>query len=496
MKKNVFLFLIFICIPFFFKGCSKGLEKNTLRVGIHTFPASLNPVYVTDETSQAVVNKIFHSLFYYDSRGTLKNGLVSRCHLKNKGKEIIIELKENIFFSNGCEMTADDLVHTINLLKDRRFKYPYAANISFIKEVKRIDKTGCTLILNKKTAVWKNYLTFHILNAQELKNVKPEDFRHMRLSGCGYYKIKEIKEPQRIVLELKTPAENPSLYSFIEYQVIKNTGSAPLKLLNDEIDICELQPETVAAYRNIEKWQKKFTISNYTKFGYTYLVFNLKSSAVNRDTRKFFYNVLTCGDFIDKFLAGRGEKVKTPFLLLNRKIDAAAFKTAPPKELTRLKVLTNSESKLRKDFVLFLKKELKPYNIHLEPLFLEYHTFLHYLKNSRFDIAVSAFLVEIDYDMKDIFYGGAAFNYATLNNPHMNALLDQGLTETDIEKREDIYRAAHKIWLTELPLVPLFNLYYYIGISRNIPVPPEVYELVGSTGDFLFNIEDWIRSVD
>jgi ABC-type transport system substrate-binding protein len=105
-------------------------------------------------------------------------------------------------------------------------------------------------------------------------------------------------------------------------------------------------------------------------------------------------------------------------------------------------------------------------------------------------------MMDIDYDMKDIFYGEAAFNYAALNNSHMNSLLDQGLSETDSEKREEIYRSAHKIWLSELPLIPLFNLYYYIGISRNIPVPPDAFELVGSTGDFLFNIEKWKKSAD
>jgi ABC-type oligopeptide transport system substrate-binding subunit len=203
---------------------------------------------------------------------------------------------------------------------------------------------------------------------------------------------------------------------------------------------------------------------------------------------------LTCGDFIEKFLAGRGEKVKTPFLLLDSRISAAKFQVDNPQKDIRLKVLTNSESKLRKDFVLFLRSELKPYRILIEPLFLEYHSFLQNLKDHRFDVAVSAFLMDIDYDMKDAFSSASFFNYANFKNPGMDSLLDRGLQELDDEKREKIYMAAHEAWLNELPLIPLFNLYYYIGVSRKIPVPDQTYRIIGGSGDFLFNIEKWVRN--
>jgi peptide/nickel transport system substrate-binding protein len=159
----------------------------------------------------------------------------------------------------------------------------------------------------------------------------------------------------------------------------------------------------------------------------------------------------------------------------------------------RVRVLTNSESKIRKEFVLFVRNELKAFNIFIEPLFLEYHTFLKYIKSSRFDIAVSGFLLDIDYDMKDIFYSGSYFNYAKFQNPEMDVLLDRGLREFDPVKRKAIYLKAHDIWLKELPLLPLFNLYYYVGISNRIKIPDTVSTLVSSESDFLFNIEAWPR---
>jgi peptide/nickel transport system substrate-binding protein len=283
------------------------------------------------------------------------------------------------------------------------------------------------------------------------------------------------------------------MYATIEYIVVSDTLLAPLKLISDELDICELQPQHKDAYSNINEWQRKFTVLKYQKFGYTYLVFNLKNSRLTRNVRRIFYNLLIHGDFLDRFLKGKGERVFTPFLLLNHKVKIEKLPIRPLENPLRVKILANSESKLRKELILFLKNELKPFNIHISPLFLEYHTFLRYIKKSRFDMAVSGFLLDIDYDMKDIFYSDSYFNYAGFNHPEMDRLLDNGLRELNPAKREAIYLNAHNIWLEELPLIPLFSLYYYVGVSKKIKIPDTTSTLVGSESDFLFNIKQWTK---
>ena len=167
------------------------------------------------------------------------------------------------------------------------------------------------------------------------------------------------------------------------------------------------------------------------------------------------------------------------------------LKTTPLETPIRLNILTNSESKLRKQLVLFLREELKSFNIQLQPVFLEYHTFREYLKKGRYDIGVSAFILDIGYDMTDIFSRDSYFNYAHFRSPEMDALLRQGLRELDPGKRREIYLNAHRLWLEDLPLIPLFNLYYYVGVSRHIGIPSMRVEIVGSVGDFLYNILEW-----
>ena len=78
--------------------------NETLRIGIQNFPAAVNPLYAMDEISQSIVNKVFDSLFYFDSSGKLQNGLVESYRFHDNDKKITVRLRKNVFFSNGNEL--------------------------------------------------------------------------------------------------------------------------------------------------------------------------------------------------------------------------------------------------------------------------------------------------------------------------------------------------------------------------------------------------------
>jgi hypothetical protein len=99
-----------------------------------------------------------------------------------------------------------------------------------------------------------------------------------------------------------------------------------------------------------------------------------------------------------------------PFLNLSADVHAQRLPTASLSQRLRLRILANSESVLRKQLVLFLCEEMKQFNVELEPLFVEYQTFLKFLKQGSFDLAVSAFLLDMDWNMKDILSSSGYFN--------------------------------------------------------------------------------------
>jgi peptide/nickel transport system substrate-binding protein len=466
-------------------------ESGVLRIGCLDFPSGLNPVYATSETAQLVMNKIHQALFYFDQNGEIRPELVHSVRCDEGQLTISITLKKDICFANGAAVQSRDVVATIALLKNPVYEYPYLSDLNFIEKIVAIDPLNFRIKLKEKFAPWKNYLTFKILNAVDISGFNPGEFRKRMPLGCGPYQVATIEEPRTIILK-----ENPyfikhNSFKKIAYSVLGDPRQGPLKLLNNEMDAVEVQADDVQSYNLLPQWQKHFSLLKYRKFGYTYLVFNLKNHLIDINLRKLFYNHLLNSPFLEIFLKGAGEIVYSPFLSLSAAVQAKPLPAISPSGRRHLRILANSESVLRKQLVLFLCEEMKSFNVELEPVFVEYQTFLKYLKQGNYDLAVSAFLLDMDWNMKDILSSSGYFNYAGLANAKMDALLEDGLHEMDEKKRRQIYLNAHECWLESLPLIPLFNLDYFMGISRSLKIPADRFRMIGSTGDFFYNLQGW-----
>ena len=474
-------------------GAATRPAPAMLRIACFDLPGSFNPVYATNETAQAAANKSYQSLFQFDPQGVLRPDLVASFSIGEAGNEIVLDLKPGQRFSDGSPVESRDVAATIAALRDPRFEYPYAADLEFLERADAVAPLRLRLTLKGRYAPWKNYLTFKVLRAAELVAADPQEFRRRVPAGSGPYRLATVRDPQGFVLERNPHWPGRLRYERLTYTVLADPRQAPLKLLNAEVDAAEVHGDDAVAYAGLKGWQRRFRLLPYRKFGYTYLAFNLRRPEIDRGLRQRVYERLAGGNFLDDFLQGRGRRVGSPFLLFGDGRKPRGVKPPPalPAGRRRLTVLTNSESDLRRQFVIFLCQELKAEHVELEPEFVEYRMFLQRLKNGDFDLAVSAFLLDIDWNMKDILSGSGYFNYSGYSDPGMDAALELGLREMDEAKRRRIYEKAHAIWLRDLPLIPLFSLNYYMGVARGIEVPPRRCELVGSCGDFFANIQEW-----
>lgn len=470
--------------------------SKTLRIGIPAFPRTLNPVYVTGETSQAVINKMFDSLYCLDGKGHFQKQLVANEKLIPSGNDLVVNLtlERDVHFSNGKRLDAEDVVQTIRKMQDPAFHYPYLSLLSVIEKVERTGPFSLKLMLKQPPAQWRGLLTFKILCKHDLNAMDYTAFRRHIPAGTGPYRVETSRPPNKIRLALNPLNRNYShnnMFSRLEYIVVAYNHLTPLKLLAGEVDIIELPQENALAYKNLPEWQKKFDIVKYKKTGFTFLVFNCQNPRLTRNIRRIFFNVLIAGDFVRKFLKGGGESLFSPFQSLCPEDKPAKLPTKEQKQRVSFSILTNSESRLRRNFILFLRRAMIAYGIKLEPVFLEYHTMLDRLKKGAFDMALSAYRMDSATDVMEILQGDSHLNYSGFGDKELDGLMETGTRETNQTRRQGIYSKAHALWLEHLPMLPLFNLYYYVGVSRKIAMPAQLNQTVGSSGDFLFNITEW-----
>ncbi len=481
-KRGVFTFFF---IPLFVFGANSRI----LRIGCLDFPSVLNPIYATSETAQGMMNKLHQALFCFDQNGVIRPELVQSVHWDEGQLTISIALKKNVHFANGATLRSRDVIATIELLKNPQYEYPYLSDLNFIEKIILVDSLNFRIQLIKKFAPWKSYLTFKILNADDIRGLDPIAFRKHVPMGCGPFQLETVTEPREIVLKANPYSLQRNSFNKVVYSVLGDPRQGPLKLLSGEMAAVEIQADDVQSYKQIPQWRKCFRLLKYKKFGYTYLVFNLKNSLVDLNLRRLFYNHLFNSPFLDTFLDGVGEKVYSPLLNLSPAVHVKRLTAACPSPRLHLRILTNSESVLRRQLVLFLCEEMKQFGVDLEPVFVEYQTFLRFLKQGNFDVAVSAFLLDMDWNLKDVMSSSGYFNYAGSTDAKMDDLLEMGLREMDEKKRRQIYVHVHERWLDTLPFIPLFSLNYYMGISRSLNIPADYFHMIGSSGDFFYNLQ-------
>ena len=472
---------------------------NEFRIAVFSCPAALNPVYAADETSQAVLNKVHRALYRFDEQGRLQGELVESDSWDPQANAARLRLKGGFFFANGRPLGAADVASTIRLLQDPAFSYPYRGDLDFIRAVRLLAPRDIMILFRGPFAPWKSYLTFKVLCQAEIGAMSAAAFQRLIPCGAGPFRIERIEEPDAILLT-PNPQARPSLRRSLRYVVLRDPRAAPLKLLAGEIDAAELQPEDARAYADIPSWRDRFRLLKYNKFGYTYLAFRMRDARLDAALRRRIAARLLGGDFLERFLQGSGERVNSPFPLLTVAERAAAAQNGlatkaggPRSGSLILRILTNSESRLRRNLALFIQAELAPLGIALEPEFLEYQGFLKRLRQGDFDLALSAYLLDIDNNLSDVLGSRGPANYAGYARREMDRLLEAGLAEMNEGARREIYLRAHRLWADDLPLLPLFSLNYYVAVARGVSPPADLFRFVGSTGDFFYDIGRWLE---
>ncbi|ADC89201.1 extracellular solute-binding protein family 5 [Thermocrinis albus DSM 14484] len=90
-----------------------GKEGGELRFILRGDPKTLNPVVAQETTSTAVIGDLFSGLTKLDLKTmTYVPDLAKRWHVLDNGRRYIFELRENLRWSDGHPISADDVVFT------------------------------------------------------------------------------------------------------------------------------------------------------------------------------------------------------------------------------------------------------------------------------------------------------------------------------------------------------------------------------------------------
>jgi len=144
--------------------------------GIASQPRYINPILSQTSDADADLTELIYSgLFAYDTNGNLINRLAESYALSPDSKTYTVQLHQGVKWHDGEELTADDVVYTIQSIQNPAYKSPLRSSWLSV-EASSSDRYTVTFSLQKPYFRFLNNLTVGILPKHIWQNINPENF--------------------------------------------------------------------------------------------------------------------------------------------------------------------------------------------------------------------------------------------------------------------------------------------------------------------------------
>ena len=141
---------------------SVPMRGGTISEGIIGAPRFVNPVLALSDADRDLVSLVYSGLMRKSSDGTLIPDLAESYEISKDGLAYTFKLKDKIYFQDNKPVTVDDIVFTINSVKDPIIKSPKKANWDGVTVVK-IDEKTVKFLLKQPYASFLENTTLGIL---------------------------------------------------------------------------------------------------------------------------------------------------------------------------------------------------------------------------------------------------------------------------------------------------------------------------------------------
>ena len=333
-EKAVLLFLVFLALGslcyalssfYYSKTKVTPTFGGTYREGVVQSNRwlTINPLYASQsDVERDIIEVVFDGLMRYDRNGKLVPGLAKEYSTEDQ-RVFDVTLREDIYWSDGEEITAEDVVFTVNTILSPDFQSTLRQQWTGV-DVEKISENEVRFTLDNASAVFPENLTLKIIPKHIFSDYSPRDFRYsihnMKPVGSGPYRFEDIREDSEGNIRSLNLERNPHYFRstpFINKVVFYffETEDDLLKARKrGEIDGFSLSDSTAKEFSAAET--KDFRKYELTLPRYFSLLFNLRREGIfqEKEVRKALRYATDKDALIEEVLKGKGDSVTSPFL--------------------------------------------------------------------------------------------------------------------------------------------------------------------------------------
>lgn len=479
---------------------------------------TITPLVSTDAYANNVQSYVLESLINRNPDTLSWEGLVAKnWTMSEDGLVIRFQLRDDVNFSDGISLTADDVVFTFNFIMTEAIQAP--RDRAYLEKIKSVQANGkFEVVFTFKEPYFEalslaGSMPILAQHFYEPYLKEPQKFNESKgvLFGSGPYKLMDAKNwsPDKGSVELVRNDHywgdvQPS-YHRILWKIIQNDSARLTTYRNGDIDSYAARPVEYQTLKTDEQITKKSNNFEYMPpvVGYSYIGWNEYRSAkptrfADKRVRLAMTYLTDVNRIIGDIFLGYAEPALSPFSSTGKQHDhnlqAYLFDVEKAKALLKeagyedrnkdgvledlkgqpfefkLTYLESNEDTKR--MVLLLKDLYARAGIKMIPFPQEWPVMLENLDKKDFDAITLGWTSGIETDLYQIFHSAQAVsngdNYISYNNSVLDHLIDEARRTVDESKRMLLWQQAERIIYEDQPYTFLMRRKSLLFVDQRI----------------------------
>ncbi|WP_160141732.1 ABC transporter substrate-binding protein [Salicibibacter halophilus] len=469
-------------------------EGGEVIVAQSSEPETFLSPYVQGTESSEMTHLIHEPLYAVTPEIDLEPELAAdEYELSDDGLEYTVPLRDDVYFHDGEQMTADDVVYTYELFIDEDYTGPRAETFQRLESVEATDDFEVVFTLSEPDAAFELALIYDVHPEHIMGDVDIGDLEEHEQSvteeavGTGPFEITDWDHGTSLTLEaFDDHYEKSPLLDTVMVQFVEDDNAALAAFETQEVDFAQISEQDADTGETIEHGDLTSTLG----YNYEYIGWNNDNELFeDPDVRRALTMSIDRESIVEAVLMGHGEVAHFPHSPLSDvytdEIEEIPYDPEgalelfaeagwemneddrlenEDGELFEFEMVTNNESGRRVDAIVVIQQMLDDVGITMEPQLLEWGAYMDTVQppdNDDFDAMLGAWALGVDPTPEYIFHSEEAeqgLNYINYESDEFDETVEPNRDVVDPEDRIEILQDAHTI-ITEDQ--PYSTLYYY-----------------------------------
>lgn len=471
---------------------------DMLVIGLLGEPSTMLSFMSMDSASREVATNFYISALRFDKNIEPEPYAAESFEILEDGLLLRFTLRKGILWSDGVELTADDVEFTYKLMIDPKTPTAYGGDFRAVKEFVKTGRYSFDVRYEKPfpraLSTWmSDILPKHALEGQDLRN---SPLARKPISA-GPYVLEEWVSGTHLKLKA-----NPLYFEgkpYIEqllYRIIPDATTLFLELKGGAVDIlANLTPQQYLYQTKEPVFAKNFNIYQWLGNMYTYVGYNMRSPLfADMRVRKALSYAINKEEVMQGAVMGQGVSTIGPFKpgtwAYNDKITnyaydpekalellaEAGWKRGPDGRLAKdgvpfsFTLITSQGNETRIKSGVLIQHQLKQIGIEVKLRSIEWAAFQkQFLETGFFDAVILAWTLPAEPDCYDVWATASApggLNFIGYSNPEVDAILLEARTTFDRDRRKFLYDKFQEILHEEQPYCFLYVPYSTAALER------------------------------